>query len=60
MTYRWKPLEAILATLGGLSDDIRDRLESESDAGESQSIDLGSLFDQVIPSLLDQSGKAFS
>lgn len=43
--------------IGGLSDDIRDRLESEQESGETPSIDLGFLFDQVIPGLLDQSGK---
>jgi hypothetical protein len=43
--------------IGGLSDDIRDHLESETEAGKSPSIDLGYLFDQVIPGLLDQSGK---
>lgn len=57
LTPRWKPLEAVLATLGGLSDDIRDRLDSERESGEAASIDLGYLFDQVIPRLLDQSGK---
>ena len=57
LTYRWKPLEAALALLGGLSDDIRDRLETEQEEGVSRSIDLGYLFDQVIPGLLDQSGQ---
>ncbi|KAI9638767.1 armadillo-type protein [Dioszegia hungarica] len=55
----WKPLEAVLATLGGLSDDIRDRLDSERESGEAASIDLGYLFDQVIPRLLDQSDTPF-
>lgn len=52
---RWKPLEAALALLGGLSEDVRDLLEDEADSAE-KSIELALLFEQVIPALLDQSG----
>jgi hypothetical protein len=55
---RWKPLEAALALLGGLSEDVRDLLEDEADSPE-HSIELASMFEQVIPSLLDQSATPF-
>lgn len=46
----------MLALIGGLSDDIRDQLDSAESAGSPPAIDLAYLFDQVIPGLLDQSG----
>lgn len=49
----WKPLESMLALLGGLADDIRGLLE---DAKGLPPIQLDRLFDQVIPGLLDSSG----
>lgn len=54
-SLRWKPLEAALALLGGVSDDVRDLLETKGSEA-SAPIDIQFLFDQVIPGLLDQSG----
>jgi hypothetical protein len=51
----WKGLEAALALLGGLADDIRDVMEEE-EGGDEKSIQLGWVFESVIPGLLDQSG----
>lgn len=54
----WKGLEATLALLGGLADDIRDRMEEDEMEGKGKSIELGWVFESVIPGLLDQSGKS--
>lgn len=53
----WKGLEATLALLGGLADDIRDRMEEDEMEGKGKSIELGWVFESVIPGLLDQSGE---
>lgn len=55
---RWKPLESVLAMLGGISDDIRNALEEDLEKKRSPTIDVSYLFDQVIPSLLGQSGES--
>lgn len=59
----WKGLEAALALLGGLADDIRDLIEDEEGGGAGagaggKSIELGWVFEQVVPGLLDQSGES--
>ncbi|EAL18781.1 hypothetical protein CNBI0420 [Cryptococcus deneoformans B-3501A] len=55
----WKPLESVLAMLGGISDDIRNALEEDLEKKRSPTIDVSYLFDQVIPSLLGQSEAPF-
>ncbi|ORY34633.1 armadillo-type protein [Naematelia encephala] len=54
----WKPLEAVLALLGGIADDIRNLLEENKAAQRPKSFDVQYLFDNVIPGLLDRSGDA--
>ncbi len=56
---RWKPLEAILAALGGVSDDVRNLLEDDETAHRPPSIDIQYLFDNVIPGLLGASDTPF-
>ena len=55
---RWKPLESVLAMLGGISDDIRNALEEDLEKKRLPTIDVSYLFDQVIPNLLSQSGES--
>ncbi|OWZ73050.1 hypothetical protein AYX14_01478 [Cryptococcus neoformans] len=55
----WKPLESVLAMLGGISDDIRNALEEDLGKKRSPTIDVSYLFDQVIPGLLGQSEAPF-
>jgi hypothetical protein len=57
MLFRWKPLEAVLALLGGISDDIRGLLEDDEDKGRPRTVDIPALLDSVIPGLLDQVGE---
>ncbi|KIR36656.1 hypothetical protein I352_01614 [Cryptococcus deuterogattii MMRL2647] len=55
----WKPLESVLAMLGGISDDIRNALEEDLEKKRLPTIDVSYLFDQVIPNLLSQSEAPF-
>jgi hypothetical protein len=52
-------LEAILALLGGIADDVRNVLDDDSASHRPPSIDLASLFDNVIPGLLNSSDTPF-
>jgi hypothetical protein len=53
---RWKSLEAAMATLEAMSDDITALCEDDGKAGVPPIVNLGFMFDSVIPSLLNQSG----
>jgi len=52
-------LESVLSLIGGISDDIKDIVEDDVAANRSPSVDIGSLLDQVIPSLLNASDTPF-
>lgn len=52
----WKPLEAALALIGGVADDIRNILDEDVEKGSEKSFDVQYLFDQVVPGLLNQTG----
>lgn len=54
----WKPLETMLGLLGGIADDLTALLEDDKSNGREPTFDLKYFFDQVIPSLLVQTGKA--
>ena len=56
---RWKPLEAILALLGAVSDDISNILEDDARAKRPPTIDVQYLFDNIIPGVLDQASTPF-
>lgn len=54
---RWKPLEASLALVGGVSEVLLETLEEEESQGlQQKSFDLGFIFDQVIPGFLADKG----
>lgn len=53
----WKPLETMLGLLGGIADDLTNLLEEDKSDNRQATFDLGYFFDQVIPSLLVQTGK---
>ncbi|WVQ84827.1 hypothetical protein IAT38_006984 [Cryptococcus sp. DSM 104549] len=55
----WKPLESVLALLGGIADDVRNVLEGDATAHRPPSFDVKFLFDHVIPDLLGQSDTPF-
>ncbi|WVQ75750.1 hypothetical protein IAR50_005381 [Cryptococcus sp. DSM 104548] len=55
----WKPLESVLALIGGIADDVRDILEDDQEQRRSPAIDIGFLFDNVIPGLLGQNETPF-
>jgi hypothetical protein len=53
----WKPLEASLALVGGVSEVLLDTLEEEESMGLTQkSFDLGFIFDKIIPGFLGAQG----
>lgn len=49
----------MLALLGGIADDVRNVLEDDEMSQRSPSIDLGHLFDQVVPGLLNSADTPF-
>ncbi|GFZ49805.1 hypothetical protein JCM24511_07208 [Saitozyma sp. JCM 24511] len=55
----WKPLEAALALIGGVADDIRNILDEDVEKGSEKSFDVQYLFDQVVPGLLNQTETPF-
>ncbi|KAK1923454.1 armadillo-type protein [Papiliotrema laurentii] len=55
----WKPLEASLACLGAVGDDVRNLLEDDADNHRPASINVNYLFDEVIPNLLNSSETPF-
>lgn len=57
---RWKPLEAALAALGAMADDLRSLAEDEEKAGLPATVNLKHIFDHIVPSLLQQSGQSLS
>lgn len=58
--FRWKPLEASLALVGGVSEVLLETLEEEESQGlQQKSFNLGFIFDQVIPGFLTAKGLFF-
>jgi len=57
MHIRWKPLEAALACVGSVADALLDMRDEESDEGVAESFDLENLFKEVVPNLLNSSGR---
>ncbi|ODN87698.1 hypothetical protein L198_06924 [Cryptococcus wingfieldii CBS 7118] len=55
----WKPLESVLALIGGIADDVRDMLEEDQEEKRPPAINIGFLFDNVIPGLLGQNETPF-
>ncbi|KAL7425284.1 hypothetical protein Q5752_000972 [Cryptotrichosporon argae] len=55
----WKPLEAALRLIGGISNDLQGQLEDDKQEGRAPCFDLESYFAHVIPSLLQQSDTPF-
>lgn len=55
----WKPLEATLSLLGGIADDLRNGLEADEQKCRPPSFDLQYLFNQVLPTILEQSETPF-
>ena len=54
---RWKSLEAALACVGSVADTLLEMRDEESNEGVSESFDLEHLFKEVVPKLLNTSGK---
>lgn len=54
--FRWKPLEGILAMLGGLADDLAGVLDGDEQTGGPMKAEIQHLLQQVVPSLLSSSG----
>ena len=52
-------MESVLSLIGGISDDIKDIVEDDVAANRSPSVHIGSLLNQVIPSLLNASDTPF-
>ncbi|KAI5119706.1 hypothetical protein M0805_001421 [Coniferiporia weirii] len=48
----WRPLEAVLVTLGSISEGISDFCDDEQESGRPKPIDIESLLSDVIPQLL--------
>lgn len=56
----WRPLEASLALLGAVADDIRAVLEEDAKHRRTPTFDLPYLFDHLVPGLLDSTGRSVS
>jgi hypothetical protein len=52
-------LEAVLALLGGIADDIRELAQQDESQGRPKILDIQSLFDGFIPGLLSQTGQSY-
>jgi hypothetical protein len=53
---RWRPLEAVLASIGSQAEAVLDCVEEEIDAGRSKPIDIDYLLAEVVPSILTLTG----
>jgi hypothetical protein len=54
----WKPLEGLLALIGGIADDVRGLVEEDAEKGQTKSFDVQEVFDRVVPGLLDLTGES--